>query len=61
MSENRPAGPSGKPVLHVIHCNSMKEAKEQAQRAGQGNTNSIAYYHYIMRLRSIGENSCNLK
>ena len=37
MSENRPAGPSGKPVLHVIHCNSMKEAKEQAQRAGQGN------------------------
>lgn len=33
---NRPAGPSGKPVLHFSQCNSMKEAKEQAQRAGQG-------------------------
>lgn len=36
MSEHRPAGPSGKPVLHFPQCNSRGEAKEQAKQAGKG-------------------------
>jgi len=37
MSQRRPSGPSGDPVLHFVQCNSRKEAKDRAQEAGEGN------------------------
>ena len=37
MSKNdRPLGPSGRPILHFKLCNSRKEAEEEARKAGNG-------------------------
>ena len=33
---NRPAGPSGEPVLHFVMCDSRGSAKNRAEEAGKG-------------------------